>query len=328
MHAQLRVARHAVAQELVDDVLDVVGGDGIAHARPVTGAGGVVGGHAHQLAIGVDHGTARRALVDHGVGLDGTHVVGGGVVQLDGGGAVDARDNTGGDRGVLAHGAAHRHNPRAHLKGVRVAELDGGQLLVARFDLEHGNVARRIGAHNGGVIGHVAHDDLNDGLVLLVHVVVSLDDVVVREDMALGVKRDARSACHAHRALRAHEGVDGAHRRQDLLGHALSERGIGVDGASRTGGILVGRRGGNRGALIGNSQAGGSSARHERTARKANRQRECAGDNLARQSHACAGAGTFRSELNDRFVVLVEGTHVLCPSYSQASQRGRRFFDY
>ena len=302
--AELRVGHLAVGAQLLDDAADVVRGDGIAHARPLTGGGGVVGGHAHELAVGVHHGAARGAGVDHGVGLDDAGVVGLRLIERDGRGAVGARDDAHRHGGLLALGVADGHDPGARLQRVGVAEGDGRQRVVAGIDLEQGDVARGIGAHDGGVVGvAVVERDLDDGVLLTVNLVAALDDVVVRDDVAVGVDHDARAGGHAERARAVHKGVDLAHGGHDLGGDGLGEGGV------RRG---VGRGSGRGRGVIGQGLVG-HGVGEVSAAAEAQRQDERTGRDLAGEAHARTLAGA-RGSVLDRRIVCFEGTHGVIPS--------------
>ncbi len=216
--------RHRLAgDDLLRELDRVVAGNGEADAREALGARGVERADADQLALGVDERAAGVTGVDGAVDLDEVRVErvarGAGKKLIAGKGAHDALR----DRLVEAEGAAHRHDPVAHLNARGVADLDRGDGGAVEVHLEHSDVGARVGADDRRVVGGAVDGD-GDGLG-------AVDDVIVGDDVAVGVVDDA--GAEARGGARGHvHGADG--------GQGLGGNGVGG------GGVLVVRVDGDR----------------------------------------------------------------------------------
>ena len=228
--------RRLAVDNLVGNVLGVVDRNGKTHARAGARVALDERVDTHQLAIVVDERAAGVARVDGGIGLDHVGIDGVTAGRAHGRGAVERRHNARGDRLLVAERRADRHNPLAHVELGGVADLDRRELGgVGVLELNDGEVARSIVAHELGLIG---------GAVVHGHhvLVVTIDHVVVGEDVALGIEHHARA--DAARAVRlisrlrerailaaARSGGDGNHGGQRLGRNGLGQRSIlGVNG--------------------------------------------------------------------------------------------------
>ena len=234
--AQIRVHWRLTVDDLVGNVLGVVNGNSKAHAR--TGARVALDErvNAHELAVVVNESAAGVTRVDGGIGLDHVGVDGVAAGRAHGRGAVERRDDTGGDRLLVAEGRADRHDPLAHVELGGVADLDRRELRgVGVLELDDGQVARGIVAHELSLVG---------GAVIHGHhvLVIAIDHVVIGEDVALGIEHHART--DAARAVRlvgrlrkrailaaTRGGGNRNHGGQGLGRNGLGQRGVlGVDG--------------------------------------------------------------------------------------------------
>src|SRR5215472_13816317 len=171
----------AGADEVVVDGDDGIGGHCETDAL-VAGRLGVDRGiDADDFAVHVEQRAAGVAGVDGGVGLDEVLELAAGA-GLDG--AVLGGDDSGGDGLREGEGAADGFDVVAHLRHVAVAQLDGGQGGIG-VDLDDGEVGGLVDADDARraaeVLGVGVGGELDVDLVGLV------DDVVVGDDVALGV---------------------------------------------------------------------------------------------------------------------------------------------
>ena len=186
--------RRLAVDNLVGDVLGVVDRNGKAYARAGARVALDERVDTHELAVVVDKRAAGVARVDGGIGLDHVGVDGVAAGRAHGRGAIERRDDTRGDRLLVAERRTDRHDPLAHVELGGVTDLDRGELGgVSILELDNGQVARGIVAHELGLIG---------GAVVHGHhvLVVAIDHVVVGEDVALGIEYYART--DAARAIR------------------------------------------------------------------------------------------------------------------------------
>ena len=228
--------RRLAVDDLVGNVLGIVNRNSKAHARAGARVALDERVDTHQLTIVVDERAAGVARVDGGIGLDHVGIDGVTAGRAHGRGAVERRDDTGGDRLFVAERRADRHNPLAHVELGGVADLDRSKLGgIGILEFNDGEVARGIVAHELGLIG---------GAVVHGHhvLVVAINHVVVGEDVALGIEHHART--DAARVVRlvgrlrkrailatARSGGDGNDGGQGLGRNGLGQRGVlGVNG--------------------------------------------------------------------------------------------------
>ena len=228
--------RRLAVDNLVGNVLGVVNGNSKAHARAGARIALDKRVNTHELAIVVDECATGVARVDGGIGLDHVGVDGVAAGRAHGRGAIQRRHNARGDRLLVAERRADRHDPLAHVELGGVADLDRGELgSIGVLELDDGQVARGIVAHELGLVG---------GAVIHGHhvLVIAIDHMVVGEDMALGIEHNART--DAARAVRlvgrlrkrailaaARSGGNRNHGGQGLGRNGLGQRGVlGVDG--------------------------------------------------------------------------------------------------
>jgi hypothetical protein len=159
--------------------------------------------------------------------------------------AALGREHAGRDRVSQPEGRADRHDPLADAGSVRVGELGGGE--AGRVDADDGEVRRGIAAHEPGrKVAPVAEPNV-DGERLF-------DDVIVREDGAVGGEDDAgaRAAADGLVGALAPEEVGDrfgplvAHGHVDLddaRAHAIGDRHEPVGQALRFGGGRLHLRG-------------------------------------------------------------------------------------
>ena len=210
------------------DLDRVVAVDGKAHSRTRARAALDDRVDADELALVVHQRATRVAGVDGRVGLNQVGVDRAARVRRQHRRAVQRADNACRDGLVEAVGASDRHDPVANHELGGVANLDRGDLGVPKVDVDHGEVARAVGAQDRAVVA-LAVDGDRDGLG-------AVDDVVVGEDVAVLVQDDARADAGA--LVGGH--ADRDDRRQRLLGHGLRDRGVGVgcvDGDLLVGGV-------------------------------------------------------------------------------------------
>ena len=234
--AQIRMNRRLAADDLVGNVLGVVNGNSKAHARAGARIALDERVDAHQLTIVVNERATRVARVDGGIGLDHVGIDSVTVGRAHGRGAIQCRHNARGDRLLVAERRADGHDPLAHVELGGITDLDRRELGgVGILELDDGQVARGVVAHELGLVG---------GAVVHGHhvLVVAVDHVVVGEDVALGIEHHARA--DAARAVRlvgrlrkrailatARSGGNGNHGGQGLSRNGLGQRGIlGVNG--------------------------------------------------------------------------------------------------
>ena len=142
---------------------------------------------ADDFAADVHERSTRVARIDGGVGLNevlDAALVAVGEVQRA---ALCADDSLRhGEREVLAERVADREHPFAHARRITVAERCRRQ--SGRVDLQHGDVGRRIGA-----------DDARRELASIQqphgHLRGAVDDVIVREDVAVLRHDEAGARC-------------------------------------------------------------------------------------------------------------------------------------
>ena len=234
--AHVRMHRRLAVDDLVGNVLGIVDRNGKAHARAGARIALDERVDTHKLTIVVDERAAGVARVDSGVGLNHVGIDGIAAGRAHGRGAIQRRHDTRGDRLLVAKRRTDSHDPLAHVELGGVADLDRGELGgIGILELDDGEVARGIVAHELGLIG---------GAVVHGHhvLVVTIDHVVVGEDVALGIEHHART--DAARAIRlvgrlrkrailatARSGGDGNDGGQGLSRDGLGQRGVlGVDG--------------------------------------------------------------------------------------------------
>ena len=205
--ADVGVGDLLAVHDLLRHVNGVVAWDGKANAGKALRIGGVERADAHELAAVVDQGAAGVTGVDGRIHLDEVgveRVARAGLHELV---ARQGRDDALRDGLLEAKRAAHGHDPIAHLQGGGVPHLDGRDGVSLEVRLDHGEVARAVRAHKLGVVA-LAVDGHGDGVGVL-------DDVVVGDDVALGVQH--------HAGAQALAGVIGAgdrdHGRQGLGSH-------------------------------------------------------------------------------------------------------------
>ena len=180
-------------EDLGDDGLGEVDGDGEADALCGAGLGGV---DADDLAVAVEQRAAGVAGVDGGVGLDEVRAAGWRrrlvmsettMVRsrpLTMPEVTDARE--------LAQRVAHGDGQLADLERGRVAQLGGRQ--AGRVDLDEREVGVGVDAGDRAVEGPAVGEHDAD-------LVGVLDDVMVGQDEAVGVDDDARAGALLHEAL-------------------------------------------------------------------------------------------------------------------------------
>ena len=222
--------RRLAADDLVGNVLGVVDRNGKTHARAGARVALDERVDTHELAVVVDKRAAGVARVDGGIGLDHVGVDGVTTGGAHGRGAIQRRHDTRGDRLLVAERRTDRHDPLAHVELGGVTDLDRRELGgVSILELDDGQVARGVVAHELGLIG---------GAVVHGHhvLVVAIDHVVVGEDVALGIEHHART--NTARAVR----LIGRLRKRAILATARSG-GDGNDGGQRLGRNGLGQRG-------------------------------------------------------------------------------------
>ena len=228
--AHVRMHRRLAADDLVGNVLGVVNGNSKAHARAGARVALDERVDAHQLTVVVDERAAGVARVDGGIGLNHVGIDGVTAGRAHGRGAVERRDDTGGDRLLVAERRPDRHDPLAHVELGGITDLDRRELGgVGVLELDDGQVARGIVAHELGLVrGAVVHGH---------HVlVIAIDHMVVGKDMALSIEHHART--DAARAVR----LVGRLRKRAILATARSG-GNGNDGGQGLGRNGLGQRG-------------------------------------------------------------------------------------
>ena len=223
--------RRLTVDDLVGNVLGVVNRNGKTHARAGARVALDKRVDTHKLAIVVDERAAGVARIDGGIGLDHVGIDGVAAGRAHGRGAIQRRDDTGGDRLFVAEGRADRHDPLAHVELGGITDLNRRELGgVGVLELDDGQVARGIVAHELGLVG---------GAVVHGHhvLVIAIDHVVVGEDVALGIEHHART--DAARVVRlvgrlrkrailaaAQSGGNGNHGGQGLGRNGLGQRGV------------------------------------------------------------------------------------------------------
>ena len=227
--------RRLAVDDLVGNVLGIVDRNGKAHARAGARVALDERVDTHKLAVIVNERAAGVARVDGGIGLDHVGIDGVTVGRAHGRGAIERRDDTRGDRLLVAKRRTDGHDPLAHVELGGITDLNRRELGgVGVLELDNGQVARGVVAHELGLIcGAVIHGH---------HVlVIAIDHVVVGEDVALGIEHNART--DAARAVRlvgrlrkrailaaARSGGNGNHGGQRLGRNDLGQRGVlGVD---------------------------------------------------------------------------------------------------
>ena len=229
--AHVRMHRRLAVDDLVGNVLGIVDRNGKTHARAGARIALDERVDTHELAIVVDERAAGVAWVDGGIGLNHVGVDGVTAGRAHGRGAIQRRHNARGDRLLVAERRADRHDPLAHVELGGVADLDRGELgSIGVLELDDGQVARGIVAHELGLVG---------GAVIHGHhvLVIAIDHMVVGEDVALGIEHNART--DAARAVRlvgrlrkrailatARSGGNGNHGGQGLSRNGLGQRGV------------------------------------------------------------------------------------------------------
>ena len=222
--------RRLAVDDLVGNVLGVVNGNSKANTRAGARIALDERVDTHKLAVVVDERATGVARVDGSIGLDHVGVDSVSAGRAHGRGAIQRRNDTRGDRLLVAKRRADRHNPLAHVKLGGVTDLDRGELGgIGVLELDDGKVARGIVAHELGLVG---------GAVIHGHhvLVVAIDHVVIGEDVALGIEHNART--DAARAIR----LVGRLRKRAILAAARSS-GNGNHGGQRLGRNGLGQRG-------------------------------------------------------------------------------------
>ncbi|GAV36779.1 hypothetical protein ROTAS13_04467 [Roseomonas sp. TAS13] len=178
----------AVLLQLRHHRLDDVGGDGEADAdRAAAGRedGGVDADH--RAVLGEERATGIAA-VDRGIDLQEV-VIGAGADV-----AAAGRDHARRDGAAEAEGIAHRHHPVARAGLVGIAQLQERQ-VAAGIDLQQRQVGALVAAHDPGrQLAPVIQRHLHRGGVL--------HDMVVGDDMALGIDQEAGAQRLGHAAAR------------------------------------------------------------------------------------------------------------------------------
>ena len=222
--------RRLTVDDLVGNVLGIVNRNGKAHARAGARVALDKRINAHQLTIVVNERATGVARVDGGIGLDHVGIDGIAAGRAHGRGAIERRHDTRGDRLFVAEWRADRHDPLAHVELGGVTDFDRrelGSVSILKFD--DGKIARSIVTHELGLVG---------GAVVHGHhvLVITIDHVVVGEDVALGIEHHART--DAARAIR----LVGRLRKRAILATARSggDRNDGGQGLGRDG---LGQRG-------------------------------------------------------------------------------------
>jgi len=164
----------SVGDELVVDADDGGGGQREADAFEAAAAGIDGGVDADNFAGHIDQRAAGISGVDGGVGLQEALEL---VADV---GAIFGADDSGGDGGVQAEGAAEGEHPVADLYAVRISELGDGKIAVG-VDLDHREIGVLVKADYVAIVfgGIAVEDDLNFGGLV--------DDVIVGEDETLFV---------------------------------------------------------------------------------------------------------------------------------------------
>ena len=229
--SQVRVHRRLTADDLVGNVLGVVNGNSKAHARAGARVALDERVDTHELTIVVNERATGVARVDGGIGLDHVGIDGIAAGRAHGRGAIERRHDTRGDRLLVAEWRADRHDPLAHVELGGVTDFDRrelGGVSILKFD--DGKIARSIVTHELGLVG---------GAVVHGHhvLVITINHVVVGEDVALGIEHNARA--DAARVVRlvgrlrkrailaaARSGGDGNHGGQGLGRNGLGQRGV------------------------------------------------------------------------------------------------------
>ena len=222
--------RRLAVDDLVGNVLGVVNGNGKAHARAGARIALDERVNTHELAVVVDERAAGVARVDGGIGLDHVGVDGVATGRAHGRGAIERRNDARGDRLFVAKRRTDGHNPLAHVELGGITDLNRRELGgVCILELDDGQIARSIVAHELGLVG---------GAVVHGHhvLVVTIDHVVVGEDVTLGIEHNARA--DAARAIR----LVGRLRKRAILAAARSG-GDGNDGGQGLGRNGLGQRG-------------------------------------------------------------------------------------
>ena len=185
--AHVRMHRRLAVDDLVGNVLGIVDRNGKTHARAGARIALDERVDTHELAIVVDERAAGVAWVDGGIGLNHVGIDGVTAGRAHGRGAIQRRHNARRDRLFVTERRADRHDPLAHVELGGITHLDRGELGgVSILELDDGQVARGIVAHELGLVGGaVVHGN---------HVlVIAIDHVVVGENMALGIEHHART---------------------------------------------------------------------------------------------------------------------------------------
>ena len=150
--AEVRSQHAALRDELRDDAVDGVDGDGEPDARGDTAGADDRGVDADESPGTVEEWAAGVSGIDGGVGLDEVFDV-----SAIGGGkrSTQRRDDADGERLVEAERIADGENLLADLKIVTRADRDRAKLAGARVDAQDGQVVVRGDADEVGVVGVV-----------------------------------------------------------------------------------------------------------------------------------------------------------------------------
>ncbi len=182
----------AVGDELRDDAIDGVDGDGEGDAGGLIGAACDSGVHADEPAGGVEKRSARVAGVDGGVGLN--NVFDGQFSERHDSPAQRA-DDAGGERLIEPERIADGHHRLADLQVIARAQWNGAELGSGKVDLEDGQVLVGCGADESGVeCGLIAKRDSRGNFDAVSAAAQAREhDVVIRDDVSFLVPDEARS---------------------------------------------------------------------------------------------------------------------------------------
>src|SRR5215207_3516870 len=274
VEAELRTDDAPLADELRQDALGDVDGDGEADAHRAAAVG------REDLRVDADHAPLRVeqrpagvARVDRGVGLDGA-LDDAAVARLDG--PLEAGDDAGRQRAVEAERVADGQNLLPDREAVAVGHRHDLQGLAHAGDLEDGEVGVRVAADDARRVGLVAAEADGD-------LVGALDDVEVGQDVPLVVDDGAGAAAApsgveeaaglARRADRDDAGRDGAED-LDVVLLVGGDRGV-RDAGDAGGGRVFAVEGGGR--LV---QAAAPAVEARDAGRRDEGGKECDGEDL------------------------------------------------
>ena len=169
----------ALFADAAHDLAGQVDGNGEPDAHVSAGPAGDGGVDADDLAAHVDERSAGVAGVDGGVGLEEGFVIGDADARAAGGADDAARDGL-----FEAEGRTDGEDPVSDFERVGVAEFGGGEEVG--LDSDDGDFGGRVGADDLGFelapVGQADGDLIGSG-----------DDVIVGQDVAVGIDDDARA---------------------------------------------------------------------------------------------------------------------------------------